>query len=34
MIQQDKTLNDLPLNQKGYIKKLSCNGSIRRRLLG
>ena len=29
----DKTLNDLPLYQKGYIKKLNCTGTIRRRLL-
>ncbi len=28
-----KTLNDLPLNTKGYIKKLNCIGNIRRRLL-
>lgn len=28
-----KTLNDLPLNTKGYIKKLNCMGNIRRRLL-
>ncbi len=28
-----KTLNDLPLNTKGYIQKLNCTGNIRRRLL-
>ena len=28
-----KTLNDLPLNTKGYIQKLNCVGNIRRRLL-
>ena len=28
-----KTLNDLPLYKKGYIKKLNCKGNIRRRLL-
>lgn len=28
-----KTLNDLPLNTKGYIEKLNCMGNIRRRLL-
>ena len=28
-----KTLNDLPLNTKGYIEKLNCEGNIRRRLL-
>ena len=33
MKQQEKTLNDLPLNQKGYIRKLNCHGNIRRRLL-
>lgn len=33
MKQQYKTLNELPLNTKGYIKKLNCNGNIRRRLL-
>ena len=27
------TLNDLPLNTKGYIQKLNCNENIRRRLL-
>lgn len=31
--QQEKTLNELPFNTKGYIKKLHCKGSIRRRLL-
>ena len=30
---KNKTLNDLLLNQKGYIKKLECDGNIRRRLL-
>ena len=30
---ENKTLNDLLLNQKGYIKKLECDGNIRRRLL-
>lgn len=33
MKKQEKTLNDLPLNTKGYIKKLNCTGTIRRRLL-
>ncbi len=33
MKQQKKTLNDLPLNTKGYIQKLNCHGNIRRRLL-
>ncbi len=33
MNKQEKTLNDLPLNTKGYIKKLNCVGNIRRRLL-
>jgi Fe2+ transport system protein FeoA len=33
MKQQEKTLDELPLNTKGYIKKLNCNGNIRRRLL-
>ncbi len=28
-----KTLNDLPLNHKGYIKNLNCIGNIKRRLL-
>lgn len=28
-----KTLNDLPLNTKGSIKKLNCIGNIKRRLL-
>lgn len=27
------TLNDLPLNTKGYINSLNCNGNVRRRLL-
>ncbi len=30
---QEKTLNDLPLHTKGYIKKLNCTGNIKRRLL-
>ena len=33
MKKYEKTLNDLPLYTKGYIKKLNCNGNIRRRLL-
>lgn len=33
MKQQEKTLNDLPLNKTGYIKKLNCTGNIKRRLL-
>ena len=33
MEQQEKNLNALPLNAKGYIKKLNCTGNIRRRLL-
>lgn len=33
MKQQKNTLNDLPLNTKGYIKKLNCTGNIKRRLL-
>lgn len=33
MKSEEKTLNDLPFNTKGYIKKLNCNGTIRRRLL-
>jgi len=33
MKQKEKTLNDLPLNKKGSIKKLNCNETIRRRLL-
>ena len=28
-----RTLNQLPLNQKGYINELNCEGNIRRRLL-
>lgn len=28
-----KTLNDLPLYTKGYIKKLNCIGNVKRRLL-
>lgn len=27
------TLNDLPLNQNGFIKSLKCNDNIKRRLL-
>ncbi len=33
MKQQEKTLNQLPLNTKGIIEKLNCQGNIRRRLL-
>lgn len=33
MIKKELTLNDLPLNTKGFIKKLNCTGNIRRRLL-
>ena len=33
MESKEKTLNDLPLNTKGVIKKLNGNGTIRRRLL-
>ncbi len=33
MKQEEKTLDELPLNQKGYIQKLNCTGNIRRRLL-
>ena len=33
MKQEEKTLNQLPLNTKGIIKKLNCEGNIRRRLL-
>lgn len=33
MRQKEKTLTQLPLNTKGYIKKLNCHGNIRRRLL-
>ena len=33
MKQKEKSLNELPLNKKGYIEKLSCHGMIRRRLL-
>lgn len=33
MNQDEKTLNQLPLNTKGYIKNLNCQGNIRRRLL-
>ena len=32
-MKQNITLNELPLNTKGYIYKLNCNGNIRRRLL-
>ncbi len=30
---QEKTLNDLPLDTKGYIQKLDCRETIKRRLL-
>lgn len=33
MKKQEKTLDELPLNVKGSIKKLNCMGNIRRRLL-
>lgn len=33
MSTKQMTLNDLPINQKGTIKKLKCVGNIRRRLL-
>lgn len=33
MKQQEKTLNQLPLNTKGIIQKLNCQENIRRRLL-
>ena len=33
MKQYEKTLAELPLNTKGYIKKLNCHGNIKRRLL-
>ena len=33
MKQEEKTLNQLPLNTKRIIKKLNCEGNIRRRLL-
>lgn len=33
MKKQAKTLNELPLNTKGYIKKLNCSENIKRRLL-
>ena len=33
MAQEYMNLNKLPLNKKGYIKKLNCEGNIRRRLL-
>ena len=33
MKQQEKTLNELPLNTKGIIERLNCQGNIRRRLL-
>ena len=30
---KNNTLNKLPLNTKGFIKNLNCNGNTRRRLL-
>ena len=33
MVEQTILLSKLPLNKKGYIKKLNCIGNIRRRLL-
>lgn len=30
---KDKTLNDLPINKLGYIKDITCNENIKRRLL-
>lgn len=33
MKQQEKTLNELPLNTKGKIERLNCQGNIKRRLL-
>lgn len=33
MKKQKNTLDDLPLNTKGYIQSLNCQGNIRRRLL-
>ena len=33
MVEQTILLSKLPLNKKGYIKKLDCIGNIRRRLL-
>lgn len=33
MKKQEKTLNELPLNTKGYIKKVKCVGNTKRRLL-
>ncbi len=33
MKQHEITLSQLPLNKKGYIKKLNCSETIRRRLL-
>ncbi len=33
MKSEEKTLNELPLNTKGYIKRLNNVGNIRRRLL-
>ena len=33
MIKHNKTLNEIPLNQKVYIEDLNCIGNIRRRLL-
>ena len=32
-MKQHITLNELPLNKKGYIDELNCSGNIRRRLL-
>ncbi len=33
MKQHEKTLNELPLDTKGYINKLNCHENIKRRLL-
>ncbi len=33
MESKEKTLNELPLNIKGYIKQVNCHGPIKRRLL-
>jgi len=33
MKKPELTLNDLPLNTKGYIKNINCTGNIKRRLL-
>ena len=33
MKKQELTLNDLPINTRGYIESLNCTGNIRRRLL-